>query len=166
MSEKIAMFAGSFDPITKGHEYLIRKALTMFDKVIVAVAINPGKKYLFTESERQYMIQKLFDGEPRLGVVQSGMHLIGNVAAQHGVQFLIRGMRNTVDFEEEKQLQNLNLTYFPNLTTVFLVPPKNLSDVSSSLVKGVLGFSGWQDMVQDFLPSSSYEMLIEKFGGE
>lgn len=158
---RIGMVAGSFDPITNGHEWLIRQALEVCDKVFVVVGNNPAKKYMFHEIARAQMIADVV-GDSRVEVMFLMNDLLINVARERGCNFLIRGIRNTQDFEYEMQLQLINRKICPGIETLFLIPPRELTEVSSSTVKGLVGFKGWEDVVSTYVHPVVLDKLKEK----
>jgi pantetheine-phosphate adenylyltransferase len=136
-----AIFAGTFDPVTKGHEELVLRALSFFDEVIVAIGDNPEKKTMFSLEQRLDFLRMVFvDGGAfggKVSVVSYG-GLTGDFARSVGAGFLLRGVRGTVDFEYEKGLAEVNRTLFPSIETVFLFSSSALSGVRSSIVREVL----------------------------
>ena len=137
---RIAVYPGSFDPVTKGHEDLIRRSLAFVDRVVVAVAVNVAKQPLFTLEERVGMIRETV----RLpGVeVQSFEGLLVEFARRIGASVIVRGLRAVSDFEYEFQMALMNRNLDPKLETVFLVPAFDLTYLSSSLVREVARFGG------------------------
>lgn len=137
---RIAVYPGSFDPVTKGHEDLIHRSLAFVDRVVVAVAVNVAKQPLFTLEERVGMIRETV----RLpGVdVQSFDGLLVEFARQIGASVIVRGLRAVSDFEYEFQMALMNRNLDPKLETVFLVPAFDLTYLSSSLVREVARFGG------------------------
>jgi pantetheine-phosphate adenylyltransferase len=137
---RIAVYPGSFDPVTKGHADLIRRCLAFADKVIVAVAVNVSKQPLFTLEERVAMIRATVD-LPKVEV-RSFDGLLVDFAKQVGAAVLVRGLRAVSDFEYEFQMALMNRNLAPTLETVFLVPAFDLTYLSSSLVREVARFGG------------------------
>jgi pantetheine-phosphate adenylyltransferase len=137
---RIAVYPGSFDPVTKGHADLIRRCLAFADKVIVAVAVNVAKQPLFTLEERVAMIRATVN-LPNVEV-RSFDGLLVDFAKQVGAAVLVRGLRAVSDFEYEFQMALMNRTLAPTLETVFLVPAFDLTYLSSSLVREVARFGG------------------------
>ena len=133
MTERIALCPGSFDPVTNGHVGIIRRSLRLFDRVVVAVTVNPSKQSLFTLEERMQFIEESFPDEPRLSV-QSLEGLLAIEANKLGAVALIRGLRASRDFEYELQMAHMNRHLTPQLETVFLATEASGSYVSSSLV--------------------------------
>jgi pantetheine-phosphate adenylyltransferase len=138
---RIAIYPGSFDPPTRGHEDLIRRSLALADRVIVAVAANPLKQPLFTVAERLAMLQAAIGDEPR-GSYQSFDGLLVEFARQVGATIVVRGLRAVSDFEYETQMALMNRQLHPSLETVFLVPAVDLTYLSSSLVREVARYGG------------------------
>lgn len=136
---KIALFPGSFDPFTRGHEAIVRQALTLFDKVIVAIGENIGKNSLLSSQERKSLIEKLFSNNERVEAIAYST-LTGDVARKVGASAIIRGVRNTIDFEYERTLAQTNKRLFPEIETILLLTPADLADVSSSAVRELLAF--------------------------
>ncbi len=137
----IGVYAGSFDPITRGHEDLIRRALGFVDRLIVAVTTNVNKAPMFTVSERVEMIRTAIDDNKHVDVLPFEGLLV-DFARQHAATLLIRGLRAVSDFEYEFQMALMNRHLAPALETVFMVPSLETSYVSSSLVREVARFGG------------------------
>ncbi len=137
---RIAVYPGSFDPITRGHEDLIRRALTFADRVIVAVAVNVAKQPLFTLEQRVALIQKAA-ADPRVEV-RSFDGLLADFVRAAGATLIVRGLRAVSDFEYEFQMALMNRNLAPGVETVFLVPAFDLTYLSSSLVREVARFGG------------------------
>jgi pantetheine-phosphate adenylyltransferase len=141
---RIAIYAGTFDPITRGHEDLIRRSLEFVDRLIVAVAVNVNKQPLFSSAERVEFIKAALHGEERVEVREfSG--LLADFARQTGARLLIRGLRAVSDFEYEYQMALMNRHLFPGLETVFMVPSLDTTYISASLVREVARFGGRLD---------------------
>lgn len=156
---RIAVYPGSFDPVTRGHEDLIRRSLAFVDRVIVGVAVNVAKQPLFTLEERVGLLRETV----RLpGVeVQSFDGLLVEFARRVGASVIVRGLRAVSDFEYEFQMALMNRTLDPKLETVFLVPAFDLTYLSSSLVREVARFGG--DVSQLVQPVVQ-QALRNKFG--
>lgn len=137
---RIAVYPGSFDPVTRGHADLIRRSLAFSDRVVVAVAVNVAKQPLFTLDERVALIRETVK-VPNVEV-KSFEGLLVDFAKQVGATMLIRGLRAVSDFEYEFQMALMNRTLAPALETVFLVPAFDLTYLSSSLVREVARFGG------------------------
>lgn len=133
---RIALFPGSFDPITRGHENIVRRALPLFDKIVVAVGKNANKNYTFDLDTRMQMIANTFKGEDKIDI-QSYDSLTVRFAETCNANFLLRGLRNPADFEFEKAIAQANREMNPNLETVFLLTSARYSYISSSIVRDV-----------------------------
>ncbi len=138
---RIAVYPGSFDPLTRGHEDLIRRSLTLADRLIVAVAMNVGKQPLFTVEERLEMLRAAAGDDPRVSF-QSFDGLLAEFAKKVGATIIVRGLRAVSDFEYEFQMALMNRQLHPSVETVFLVPAVDLTYLSSSLVREVARFGG------------------------
>jgi pantetheine-phosphate adenylyltransferase len=141
---RIAIYPGSFDPPTRGHEDLARRALALADRVIVAVAINPNKAPLFSVEERLNLLREVLGDEPRFEFA-SFSGLMVDVARQRGATLAVRGLRAVSDFEYEFQMAMMNRRLYAELETVFLVPAVDLTYLSSSLVREAARFGGKLD---------------------
>ena len=143
-----AIFPGSFDPFTKGHAAIVAQALSMFGRVVVGIGDNIAKSALLTVDARRRLIEDLYAGEPRVEVkVYSG--LTGDLARAEGAVAIIRGVRNTTDFEYERTMEAANRRLFPEVVTVMLFTPSEVADISSSTVREILSFGRG---VEEFMP--------------
>lgn len=138
---RIAIYPGSFDPPTRGHEDLIRRAVGLADRLIVAVAINPSKEPLFPVEERLRLLQRSVGDESRVELA-SFSGLLADFARDRGATMAVRGLRAVSDFEYEFQMALMNRRLNPELETVFLVPAVDLTYLSSSLVREAARFGG------------------------
>ncbi|WP_199610374.1 pantetheine-phosphate adenylyltransferase [Flocculibacter collagenilyticus] len=153
-----AIYPGTFDPITNGHTDLVERAATMFDEVIVAVAINSSKKPMFTLDERVALAEQTLSHLPNVKVVGfSG--LLAQFAKDQQANILVRGLRAVSDFEYEFQLANMNRRLNPNLESVFLTPAEENSFISSTIVKEVAIHHG---DVSQFVSDTVLTALKEK----
>lgn len=148
--KKIALFAGSFDPFTRGHEAVVEEALRLFDEVVVAVGENVSKHALLSVEQRCRLIEDVYRNEERVRVA-SYSTLTGDFAREVGATVLVRGVRNTVDFEFERTIEATNRQLFPELTTVLLPTPAEYMHISSSMVRELLAFGR---SVDDYLPQN------------
>lgn len=134
---KVAIYPGSFDPITFGHMDIIERACGIFDKVILAVAESESKKPLFSLEERLSMTQSIYADHPKIETVSFSRKLTVELAREHKACAIIRGLRAVADFEYEFQLATMNRTLAPDIESIFLTPKDTLIYVSSSLVKEI-----------------------------
>jgi pantetheine-phosphate adenylyltransferase len=137
----VAMYAGSFDPITNGHADLIRRSLSFVDRLVVAVATSASKQPLFSIEERVALIRAAAENDPRVEVVHFKGLLI-EFAKSQKVKMIIRGLRAASDFEYEYQMALMNRHLSPDVETVFMVPSLDTTYISSSLVREVARFNG------------------------
>jgi len=138
---RIAVFPGSFDPITLGHMDVVNRAIPLFDKIIVAVGTNSSKKYMFPMDKRIEWIRETFKDSPNVEV-DSYSGLTVNYCKEKGAQFILRGLRNPADFEFEKAVAQTNRKLVDDLDTVFLLTSSGLSSISSSIVRDVIRNKG------------------------
>lgn len=136
MSKRIALFPGSFDPITLGHLDIIERALPLFDEIKIAVGTNSAKNYMFSLDQRVQWIEQTFDSESKISVI-TYEGLTVDFAQKQGVNFMLRGLRNPADFEFEKAIAQANREMVPNLETVFLLTSARFAYISSSIVREV-----------------------------
>lgn len=162
-----AIYAGSFDPPTMGHMWMIEEACKLFDITVVAIGNNPAKKTMFSVDERWKMLDSAMAKIPRPDVRAGAAipdtfngYLVKYAQGQLATHIL-RGVRNSEDFEYERVMRNLNGDFQPNIQTVLLIPPRELAEVSSSIVKGLIGPPGWEDVIKPFVPQNVYERLLE-----
>lgn len=164
LSKKVSrkcIYAGSFDPITSGHFWMIQEGARLFDELVVAVGVNPDKRSNYPLELRLEMIRNVLRGMPHVSVASfSGQFLVEFAAAQ-GADFILRGIRGETDFEYERGMRYINDKINSNVSTVFLVPPKTLSETSSSLVRGLIGPPGWTHIVKQFVPDGVFDPLLD-----
>ena len=135
-----AIFPGSFDPITLGHEDIIRRGVTLFDEIVIAIGINAEKKYMFSLEERKRFIEETFKDEPKISVITyEGLTI--DLCKKIGANFILRGLRNPADFEFEKAIAHTNRR-LSQIETVFLLTASKTSYISSSIVRDVIRNGG------------------------
>lgn len=154
----IAVYPGSFDPITCGHLDIIKRSSTMFDEVIIAVLNNSAKKTLFSPQERVQLIKKCIQDIPNCRAIAFD-GLMVDFVKKHGANVVIKGLRAISDFEYEFQMAQLNKQLDPDIETLFMVTNVNYSYISSSIVKEVANLGG---DFSDFLPKEIYEDVKQK----
>jgi pantetheine-phosphate adenylyltransferase len=152
MSE-LCVYAGSYDPPTLGHSWMIREGSSLFDRLIVAVGVNPEKRPAHSVDQRLSWLREIVGGLPNVEVTQFGRMYLADYASQVGARFILRGIRNAADFGYEQTMRHVNGDLKPGLTTVFLMPPREYAEVSSSLVRGLIGPDGWRDVVARYVPA-------------
>ncbi len=155
----VAIYPGSFDPLTNGHLSLIQRGLKMFDRLIVAITVNPKKVPLFSLEERRELIREACQ-DPRVEV-DSFQGLLVEYAKQRNVNVLIRGLRAVSDFEYEFQLANMNRKLAPGIETVFMMTGEDYFYISSQLVREVASLGG---DVTGLVPENVHAKLVAKFG--
>jgi len=159
MAETVAVYPGSFDPITYGHIDIIKRALTIFERVIVAVAINYGKESVFSLDERMQMIAEAMKGYPNV-VVDSFEGLLVEYMRGVNAQVVLRGLRATSDFDYEYHMASMNRTLSNEIDTVFMVTGKDYFFISSRTVKEIASLGG---SVDGLVPENVARSLKEKF---
>ena len=143
-----ALFPGSFDPFTRGHEDIVRRALLLFDEVVIAIGNNSNKQRQFPLELMQEKIEGTFSAEPRVSVkVFQG--LTAEFARSENARFIVRGLRNTTDFEYENSISQANHHVNPDLETVFLITAPALSAITSTIVRDLHRYGA---AVDEFLP--------------
>jgi len=146
--EKIAVFPGSFDPITAGHADIVQRALPFFDKIIVAVGVNTTKIALFPLEDRLSWLRKVFEGESKIQI-DYFENLTAHYCTRIGARYLLRGLRNASDFDYEKTISQLNHIVGEGLETIFLISQPAFSHISSTIVREIIKGGG---DARDFLP--------------
>lgn len=163
MKKRIAVYAGTFDPLTIGHIWMIEQGAKLFDQLMVAVGVNPEKKCMFSVHERFQMLRESTLHLPNIGVSAYGnQFLINYVQCVANAKFILRGIRTESDYEYERAMRNINGDLDPKITTVFLMPPREISEISSSMVKGLVGPEGWEEIVKNYVPEPVFKKLKEK----
>lgn len=168
--DKHAIVAGSFDPITNGHVWLIKEALALTSKLTVIVGINPKKKYTFDAVERCALVDAVLRDElspedyARVNVSKLENDLLVSAAASLGATHIIRGIRNIADFNAEYELMLVNGKIDPSIRHAYVLTPPNMADVSSSTVKGLVGLVGWESHVKRYVNPLVVAGLKQKQG--
>lgn len=138
---RIAVFPGSFDPITLGHYDLVERALPLFDKIVIAIGVNSQKKYLYDLEQRKAWIAEVFKAFPQVSV-DSFEGLTAHYCNNIGARYLLRGLRNASDFDYEKTISQLNSIVGHGIETVFLISPPAYSHISSTIVREIIRGGG------------------------
>lgn len=157
---KIAVLPGSYDPITVGHYEIVKRALPLFDKVIVAIGVNTQKQYVFSLDERLDLLRRVFADEPKVEV----SHFTGLTAKfcqEVGAGYMVRGLRTAADFDYERIISQLNFTIGQGLETVFFISEPQYSHISSTIVREIIRGGG---DVRPFVPDVIQGDLMQKMG--
>ncbi len=141
MKPKVAVFPGSFDPITMGHVELVKRALPLFDKIIVAIGVNSSKKYLFSLEQRLQWLEDVFAKEEKVEVAHFE-NLTAHYCQKVGARYLLRGLRNASDFDYEKTISQLNAIVGDGIETIFLISEPKYSHFSSTIVREIIKGGG------------------------
>jgi pantetheine-phosphate adenylyltransferase len=160
-----AVYAGSFDPLTLGHLWMVEQGRRLFDELVLAIGINPDKQYLFTLEQRLGTLREVTRGFDNVRVASFENLFLVHYAKQVDAGFILRGIRNEVDYGYERGMRYVNAEFDESIQTVFLVPPRDLVEVSSSFVKGLVGPSGWQEVVRKYVPGPVYRAFLERSAG-
>ncbi|MEX0930980.1 MAG: pantetheine-phosphate adenylyltransferase [Candidatus Paceibacterota bacterium] len=156
-----AIYAGSFDPLTNGHLFVINVGLKLFgpDGLIVAIGENPAKQYTFSLRSRLKMIRSVF---PNVSTGSYENRYLVDYAAEIGADFILRGIRNQSDYESETAFANINTEISKSeIYTIFVPTPKHLTEMSSSFVKAMVGPHNWKDRVKDLVPPVVFDELVK-----
>lgn len=154
-----AVYAGSFDPPTNGHLWMIREGLRLFDRLVVAIGNNPSKTYTFTVAERLDLIRASVPSCERLTLAQFDNRYLVDYAKTMDAQFILRGIRSPQDYEYERVMRHINADMAPDIATVFLMPPRDIAELSSSMVESLIGPAGWEETVRRYVPAPVFEAL-------
>lgn len=140
-----AIFPGSFDPITLGHEDIIRRGVTLFDEIVIAIGVNSEKKYMFSLEERKQFLEETFKDEPKVSIITyEGLTI--ELCKKINANFILRGLRNPADFEFEKAIAHTNRR-MSKIETVFLLTAAKTSYISSSIVRDVIRNNGQYELL-------------------
>ena len=157
--KRIALFPGSFDPLTMGHLDTIERGAKLFDELIIGVFVNTTKKSYFTSEEKLEIVKETVAHIPNVRVIGQENELTDNVAEKLGAKFLLRGIRSVKDYEYEKEIAYMNHHLDHKLETVFLLAEPKYSHISSSILKEVWAFNG---DIKEYVPDAVYRALEEK----
>lgn len=158
MSKTTAVYPGTFDPLTKGHEDLVRRAANLFGRVIVGIAENPNKRPFFTLDERIAMAREVLKDLPNVEVIGFDC-LLMEFMRQHEAHVILRGLRAVSDFEYEFQMAGMNRNLYPEVETVFLTPGEQYMFISATMVREIATLGG---PVEKFVPPHVALRLAEK----
>jgi len=147
---KTAVFPGSFDPITRGHESIVKRALPLFDEIVIGIGYNTSKHYYFSQERREHFIRNVFANEPKVKVMRySGLTI--NFCKEISAHYILRGLRTSADYDFERAIAQMNQTMAPEIETVFFVSDPSLSHISSTIVRDILLYNG---DVSKFVPEA------------
>ena len=148
MMNKIAVFPGSFDPITLGHVAVIKRAIPLFDQLIIAIGDNADKKHMFTTEQRKKWIQNVFVDEPKISIeVYDGLTI--EFCKKMNAHFILRGLRTSADFEFERSIAQINRKLAPEVDTLFILTETKYTPITSSIVRDVIRNGG---DISEFVP--------------
>lgn len=159
--QRTAVYAGSFDPLTNGHIWMIQQGASLFDRLIVAVGVNPDKRSTFSLDERKHMLRDALHGLDNVHIAEFDNRFLVDFARENGASIMIRGIRSSHDYEYERVMRHINADMAPQIVTIFLMPPRSISELSSSMVKGLIGPQGWEEQVARYVPEGVFRMLKE-----
>jgi pantetheine-phosphate adenylyltransferase len=159
--QRIGVYAGSFDPLTRGHVWMIEQGARLFDRLIVAIGSNPGKKCAFPIEERLSMLRETAAPFRNVSVASFSSKYLIHYARAAGATHILRGIRSAADYEYERTMRNVNSDLDSGICTVFLMPPRGIAEISSSMVKGLIGPEGWKTIVRKYVPAAVYRRLVE-----
>lgn len=161
---RTAVYAGSFDPPTHGHLWMIERGLEMFDRLIVAIGSNPSKTYSFTVEERLDLLRASLPTSERLTIAHFDNRYLVDYAKKMEAKYVLRGIRSPHDYEYERVMRHINSDMAPEITTVFLMPPRDIAELSSSMIKSLTGPQGWEETVRRYVPEPVFKVLAAKYG--
>ena len=162
MSKRIAVYPGTFDPLTSGHEDLVRRASALFQRVIIGVAESRGKRPLFSLAERVEIAREVLTGYPNVEIHGFDC-LLMDFMRQHGASVIIRGLRAVSDFEYEFQMAGMNRSLNPDVETVFLTPAENYQFISATMVREIAVLGG---DVSKFVQPTVLDRLRKRISGK
>ena len=156
---RTAVYAGSFDPPTNGHLWMIQRGLELFDHLYVAIGSNPSKSYTFSVEKRLQLLHDSIPSCERLTISEFNNRYLVNYANEVDAQYILRGIRSSNDYEYERVMRHINADLAPNITTTFLMPPRDIAELSSSMIKGLIGPEGWEKSVRRYVPAAVFDAL-------
>jgi pantetheine-phosphate adenylyltransferase len=160
--QRLGVYAGSFDPPTIGHMWMIKQGAHLFDRLVVAVGVNPEKKYTFPLEARLKMLRDSTKRFRNVSVASFSNRYLIRYAQSLGATHILRGIRSESDYEFERTMRNINGDLDDAICSVFLMPPRAIAEVSSSMVRGLIGPAGWKKIVRKYVSDAVYEQLLER----
>lgn len=152
---KIALFPGSFDPITKAHVDIVKRSVGLFDKLYIGIGVNSGKQGLLSVEKREQMLRAVFETDPRIHII-AYEGLTVNFCRSIGAAYMIRGIRTVSDFEYEKAIAQMNHSLEPDIESIFIVSKPGYSSISSTIVREIMRYGG---DVGQFIPKEALVFL-------
>ena len=152
---KIALFPGSFDPVTKAHVDIVKRSVSLFDKIYIGIGANSSKQGLLSVAKREDMLRAVFEMEPKIHIV-AYEGLTVDFCKSIGAQFMIRGIRTVSDFEYEKAIAQMNHSLAPDIESIFIVSKPGYSSISSTIVREIMRHNG---DVSQFIPKEALALL-------
>ena len=159
---RLGVYAGSFDPLTVGHMWMIEQGAALFDRLVVAIGINSDKRYTFTIEERLAMIEESLRDMRTVAVTSFTNQYLMDFAQSVRATHVLRGIRSGSDYEFERSMRYVNGDLDRRICTVFLMPPRDIAEVSSSMVKSLVGPRGWRSVVRKYVPPPVYKRLLKR----
>ncbi len=159
----IGIYAGSYDPPTNGHLWMFKQGVRLFDTFFIAVGENAHKQYSFSLEERVAMIKELCVDHKNVHVVTIENKFLVKYAESINADYILRGIRNEGDYTYERGMRYVNSNMNTTIQTLFMMSPRNLVEVRSSLVKGLVGADGWEEIIKDYVPPGVHRRMLDKF---
>ncbi len=159
--QNLGIYAGSFDPPTIGHMWMIEQGAKLFEQLIVAIGVNPDKKCTFPLETRLGMLLETTSDLNNVRVDSFTNRYLIHYAQSVGATHILRGVRSASDYEFERTMRNINGDLDESICTLFLMPPRGIAEVSSSMVRGLVGPAGWQKIVRKYVSQGVYQKLLE-----
>ena len=152
---KIALFPGSFDPVTKAHVDIVKRSVSLFDKVYIGIGVNSSKAGLLSVEKREQMLRAVFETDKRIHII-AYEGLTVNFCKSIGANYMIRGIRTVSDFEYEKAIAQMNHSLEPEIESIFIVSKPGYSSISSTIVREIMRYNG---NVSQFIPPEALPFL-------
>lgn len=158
-----AIYAGSFDPLTNGHLWMIEQGAALFDELIVAIGDNPEKHPTFSHADRVAMIHGCVKHLKNVRIESFHNIFLIDFAEQMKATYILRGIRNIADYEFERGMRHINNDVKSEITTLFLMPPREKAEISSRFIKGLIGPNNWEEIVKKYVPESIFKQLLKRY---
>lgn len=162
------IYAASLDIIHNGHVWMVNEGASLFDEICILVSVNADKKHMLNFDERLALAKAIFEPLGKnIKVAGLENEFVVNYATRNGYQYLLRGIRSNLDYEYEANIANINqdIAEDKKINSVFLMPPQNLKSMSSSMIRGLIGFKGWEQIIEQYVPEKMAEYLYYKKSG-